>query len=122
MTILTKETHNNSEKVQEIKRCVRCVMPENYPGISFNDEGVCNFCSYYDTKWGYWAANAEERRRSEEKLKKIFEWAKNKHRAYDAIIGISGGKDSSYCLYLCKEVYGLNVLAFTKESCFLPNL
>ena len=103
------------------KRCVRCVMPDNYPGIVLDDEGVCNYCRYFDAKWGSWVASAEEHKRCERKVVNIFEAAKRKHRPYDAIIGISGGKDSSYCLYLCKEVYGLNVLTFTKENCFLAD-
>ena len=30
-----------------MKRCKRCVLPESYPGITFNEEGVCNFCLNY---------------------------------------------------------------------------
>jgi hypothetical protein len=104
-----------------VKRCSRCVMPENYPGITFDAEGVCNVCRYFDVKWGSFVTSAEERQRSEAKLRKIFETAKRKHKRYDALIGISGGKDSSYCLYLCTQVYGLNVLTFTKASCFLSD-
>ena len=96
-------------------------MPENYPGITFDAEGVCNVCRYFDAKWGPFVSSAEERQRSEAKLRKIFEAAKRKHKPYDALIGISGGKDSSYCLYLCAKVYGLNVLTFTKASCFLSD-
>lgn len=27
-----------------LRRCTRCILPETYPGISFDDEGVCNYC------------------------------------------------------------------------------
>jgi hypothetical protein len=47
------------------------------------------------------------------------ESAKRKGRRYDALVGISGGKDSSYCLYLCHKVYGLKVLTFTRDNGFL---
>jgi hypothetical protein len=30
------------EPTQE--RCTRCVLPSNYPGICFNEDGVCNYC------------------------------------------------------------------------------
>jgi len=118
---MTKNVQRDNTNSPEIRRCVRCIMPENYPGITFDDEGVCSFCRYFDAKWGAWVNSPEEQQRSEAKLREIFEAAKRKKRPYDAIIGISSGKDSSYCLYLCKEVYGLNVLTFTKQSCFLTD-
>jgi hypothetical protein len=111
----------NKREIVDIKRCNRCIMPETYPGITLDTEGVCNICRHFDNKWGPFVSSAEERQRSEAKLRKIFEAAKQKHKPYDALIGISGGKDSSYCLYLCTQVYGLNVLAFTKASCFLSD-
>jgi hypothetical protein len=102
--------------MKQVKRCVRCVMPENYPGIVLNNEGVCNFCQYFEARWGTWMASSEEQARSEAKLRNILEAAKRKGRRYDALLGISGGKDSSYCLYLCKEIYGLNVLTCTRDN------
>jgi glucosamine--fructose-6-phosphate aminotransferase (isomerizing) len=30
-----------------MKRCVKCILHENLPGISFNDAGVCNYCQEY---------------------------------------------------------------------------
>ena len=41
---------------------------------------------------------------------------------YDALVPISGGKDSSYILHLCKRVYRLNVLAFTNNNGFLTDV
>ena len=29
---------------QYLKRCNRCILPETMPFISFNEEGVCNYC------------------------------------------------------------------------------
>lgn len=109
-----------TEKV-EVKRCVRCIMPDNYPEITFDEEGICNFCRYFENKWSSWIDNAEERVRSETYLRRIFENAKRKGKAYDAVLGVSGGKDSSYCLYLCKEVYGLNVLTCTRDNGFMSD-
>ena len=31
-----------------MKRCERCIMPETVPGITFNDEGICNYCLDYE--------------------------------------------------------------------------
>ncbi|HEY40940.1 MAG TPA: hypothetical protein G4O18_03670 [Dehalococcoidia bacterium] len=109
----------NKEKSSDVKRCVRCVMPENYPGITLNPEGVCNFCRYFEGRWRSWSDNTEEQAKSKAKLERIFENAKRKGKRYDALLGISGGKDSSYCLYICKEVYGLNVLTCTRDNGFM---
>lgn len=104
-----------------MKQCVRCVMPENYPGISLDSEGICNFCRYYETKYGSWIASPEEKSRSDIELRRIFEKAKRRGRPYDAVLGISGGKDSSYALYLCKEIYGLKILTCTRDNGFMSD-
>jgi hypothetical protein len=114
----TTQTTSNDTGI-EAKRCVRCVMPEHYPGITLDPEGVCNFCRYFEARWGSWSNNAEEQAESKAKLQNIFENAKRKGKHYDALLGISGGKDSSYCLYICKEVYGLNVLTCTRDNGFM---
>ena len=103
----------------EVRRCGRCVMPETYPGVVLDAEGMCNLCRVFETKWGSWVASTKRQAQSEAKLQRIFQSAKRKHRPYDALVGISGGKDSSYSLYLCHKVYGLKVLAFTKDGGFL---
>jgi hypothetical protein len=96
-------------------------MPENYPGVTFNEEGVCNLCQHFDKHWGAWVESAERKARSEAELRRIFAAAKRKGKPYDALLGISGGKDSSYSLYLCHKVYGLKLLTFTKDGGFLSD-
>jgi hypothetical protein len=29
-----------------MKRCTRCILPETFPGIEFDDEGVCQYCRH----------------------------------------------------------------------------
>jgi hypothetical protein len=110
---------NNDETTGDVKRCIRCVMPESYPGITIDNEGVCSFCRHFETRWGNFVSSPEEQVESETKLQRIFEQAKRKGKRYDALIGVSGGKDSSYCLYVCKEIYGLNVLTCTRDNGFM---
>jgi hypothetical protein len=108
--------------LKENKRtCTRCVMPEGYPGVILDVEGVCNYCRTFDRQWGQWVNSLDAQIKSETKLRGIFEAAKNKKKRYDALLGISGGKDSSYALHLCREMYGLNVLTFTKDGGFLSD-
>jgi len=77
-----------------MKRCTKCVMPENYPGIKFDANGVCSHCHKYDKLWGNWVRNPDVRQESERKLKGIFEKAKSKNKQYDCLVPLSGGKDS----------------------------
>ena len=88
--------------------CVRCAVDSSIPGVSFDDHGECNHCKIYD-KLATRFKNDNERR---EKLDNIIEKIKidGKNKEYDSIVGISGGQDSSYTLYMAKKL-GLNPLA-----------
>ncbi len=98
-----------------MKTCVRCVLPETFPGVVFDDEGVCNSCRDFKGLEDLDSRKAEFLAR--------FERLVNERRGkstYDALISYSGGKDSTYTLALLKEAYGLNVLAITLDNGFLP--
>lgn len=98
-----------------MKRCARCVLPESYPKIDFDENGVCRVCREYDAKWkGY------DFKKSEERLLEIFEKNKrlSKNKKYDCIVPLSGGRDSTYVLYLCVVKYNLRVLGVTFENWF----
>ena len=32
------------EKFRNLKICKKCILPETYPFIKFNNEGICNYC------------------------------------------------------------------------------
>lgn len=103
----------------EIKRCSKCILPETYPGIRFNKEGICNFCLSFEKSWGRWINSERFRLNSKKKIEKIFSFSKRKKREYDCLIPLSGGKDSLYVLYLCKKLYRLNILSITGDNGFL---
>jgi hypothetical protein len=95
-----------------MKRCTRCVLPENYPGIEFNEAGVCNYCLTH-RKWRY---------KGKEELDKFLGPFRNKDGRYDCVVGISGGRDSSYALYYLVKVCNLRVLAYTGDNGFIPQV
>jgi tRNA(Ile)-lysidine synthase TilS/MesJ len=98
-----------------MKRCKVCVLPETFPGIKFDDEGVCNFCASFKG-----AENQEKKKlKYRQKFEDLLEQYKGKS-SYDALMSYSGGKDSTYVLMLLKEEYGLNILALTFDNGFLP--
>ena len=97
-----------------MKRCVKCILPETFPNIKFNDQGVCNFCQTYNYQ------NITEE--SKKGYQKKFEELINRHIGqgeYDGIMAYSGGKDSTYSLTLLKEKYHLKILALTFDNGFL---
>jgi len=93
-----------------MKRCLHCIIPDTYPGIAFNEKGICSFCMDFEKQ----GAVAEK----EEELKRLVEEAKLNQQRYQAIVPISGGKDSAYALYMARRVYGLRVLAINFDNGF----
>lgn len=98
-----------TKKDTTYQRCNRCVQDSTVPGINFDINGICNFCHLHD-KIEKIFPNDE---RGERFLKKLFEKVKNKGagKKFDCIVGISGGRDSIYLLYLTVNRWGLRPLA-----------
>lgn len=88
-----------------LRYCTRCVMPDTKPDLSFDAEGVCDACRSADLK------NQVDWKEREAEFRALVDEHRGKNPGnYDCIIPVSGGKDSHYQAYLCKEVYGLNPL------------
>ena len=102
--------------MNEIIRCTRCILPSSFPGIHFNDEGVCNVCEEYDQQWGSWSEKNWSSNRK--KLDRILKHVRKLNRPYDCLVPFSGGKDSTYVLYLCTKVFKLKVLAVNVSNGF----
>ena len=78
-----------------MKYCKTCLYPDTKPGLSFDENGVCDACNYIKLKE---EINWEERRKE---LKQILEkFRSTDGKRYDCIIPISGGKDSTYQTYV----------------------
>lgn len=100
--------------MKDVKRCTRCILPADFPHITFDEKGVCNYCLEWDKRWKNFDYEKAER-----ELIKIFSEVKKKNRKYDCMVPFSGGRDSTYVLYLVKRKYGLNPLAVTFNNGFL---
>jgi N-acetyl sugar amidotransferase len=89
--------------------CTRCIYDETVPNISFDGEGVCNYCRQIDALEAEYPTGRE----GAAMLQKLVDEMKaaGRGKKYDAIIGVSGGCDSSYLVHQMKEVYGLRLLA-----------
>lgn len=88
-----------------MRYCKKCIQPDTRPRIIFDEEGVCFACRYAESLDSIdWEARQKE-------LKKIAEWAKNNSNGgYDCVIGVSGGKDSTFQALYAKDNLGLNPL------------
>lgn len=93
-----------------MKYCKKCLQPDTRPGIVFDEHGVCAACNYQDQV--YHTIDWEARQK---KLHEIAEWAKSKKAPYDCVIGVSGGKDSTFQALYAKEKLGLHVLLVNCE-------
>ena len=96
-------------KPKNYQICTRCVMDTSDPGITFNDKGECNLCTEFiikRSKYNYHGAQ------SDVEFKNLISQIKKsgKGKKYDCVVGLSGGIDSSYVAYTCKQ-NGLRVLA-----------
>ncbi len=97
-----------------MKICTKCILPDNFPGINFDEQGVCNFCRDFKGE----KAQKEERAEYYTKFQDLIKQVKGKSD-YDCSLAYSGGKDSTYTLYLLKEIFKLNVLAITFDNGFI---
>jgi len=92
-----------------LKRCTRCLLPDTFPRIKFDEEGVCNYCHSqppYEAK-------------GEEAFIQLLEKYRGKGRDFDCIAPISGGRDSAYVLHQMVTKYGMRVLSLTVDSGFI---
>ena len=83
--------------------CRRCVISNQRPRITFDNDGICSACRFAEKKaLTDWDARGRE-------LRALC----NKHRrkgTFDVIVPCSGGKDGSFVAHQLKTVYGMTPL------------
>jgi glucosamine--fructose-6-phosphate aminotransferase (isomerizing) len=89
----------------ELRRCTRCILPATYPFITFDQDGICNYCHTHLT----------QRVQGREALLKELDRHRRGDGQPDCIVAFSGGRDSSYGLHLLKNNLGMTPLAFTYD-------
>lgn len=99
-----------------LKICSRCILPETFPKIQFDPNGVCNYCLKEEKTVAEAPAKKEKYRQA---LDDLIGSLRGKAPVYDTIMAFSGGKDSSYTLKLLKERYSLRILALTFDNHFV---
>lgn len=90
-----------------------------FNGITFDTDGVCNHCRSYERDFAQWDV-IKDRKAIE--FQELLARAKSLNRPYDCLVPLSGGKDSTYVLYLVTKVYKLRTLAVTLDNGYLSDL
>ncbi|MCP4154807.1 MAG: AMP-binding protein, partial [bacterium] len=103
--------------LKSVTRCTKCLIPENYPGVHFDENGVCDYCREFDN---YKEKAALEYFKTNDDFHQVLQKAKaSKKGDYDCLMLYSGGKDSSYVLHRLVVEMGLKVLAFTFDNGYI---
>jgi N-acetyl sugar amidotransferase len=95
--------------MEKIQVCTKCIYDSKISGISFNEDGVCNYCSQVESLKVQYGTGSEKGKLI---LDQIIEAIKKegKGKKYDCVVGVSGGTDSSFLLAKTIE-WGLRPLA-----------
>ena len=88
-----------------LRRCTRCVLPETMPYIDFDEQGVCAYCRRHRPAPPHGL----------DKLEALVAPHRRTDGRPDCVVGLSGGRDSTYGLHYIKTVLGLNPVAYTYD-------
>jgi len=93
-------------KIKELKRCTKCILPETFPFIYYDELGECNYCKNYKKK---------NQPKPISELLQLVEPYRKKGRKPEVLVPYSGGRDSTYALHMVKEVLGLRPITYTYD-------
>ena len=102
-----------------LKVCSRCILDTTVPEITFDEQGVCQYCKIYDELDKLYPQGEAAKEKRNEITGTIKKAGKNK--PYDCIVGVSGGTDSTYALYQVVKL-GLRPLAVHFDNGWNSNL
>lgn len=88
-----------------LRRCSKCLLPETFPFIKYNQNGVCQFCTSHVVK----------KIKPISKLLSQIQKTPVTNNIPDCIVALSGGRDSSYCLHYLVKKLGLRPIAYTYD-------
>ena len=94
--------------------CRRCLLPEGKFNVRLDESGLCNYCRFWDET----GASLLDVERHRHLLVDRMQRSRGQFH-YDAMVGLSGGKDSTYVLHQLTSKYQANVLSVTFDNGFL---
>ena len=106
-----KEIIRQIRAIVDNRECKRCVNSSVNFSSTINKSGLCDTCEKYESNF-----SKKQLEKERELLLSLKGTGKNK---YDAMVGISGGKDSTATLYDIKRM-GFTPLAFSLNTGYYP--
>jgi len=102
---------------KQVIRCKNCLMPRETKGLSFDENGKCSLCTEY-----LQTPHPDDTQKSYTLLNQTIEAVKQRgaKASFDCVVGVSGGMDSTYLLYLLSHKHGLRCLAAYYRTPFTP--
>jgi tRNA(Ile)-lysidine synthase TilS/MesJ len=100
-----------------MKTCSNCILPETFPGITFNSDDTCVFCQKFEGK--KLKLIGDKKKYEQKFLDLLSSWGNEHNRSYDVLMAYSGGKDSTYSMYLLNSKYNLRILALSFDNGFI---
>lgn len=118
--VLTKAVRNSEANysllkydetlLQNLKRCAKCVLPDTFPFIEFDEKGECNYCRHYKPRY----KGIDPKTAKTDFLAKIEKYRRSGGQP-DVLVPFSGGRDSSFGLHLIKKEFGFTPITFTYD-------
>jgi N-acetyl sugar amidotransferase len=102
-------------KIKEYQICRRCIMDTSDSNISFDSNGECVYCQNFNSQiQPIWFSNLK----TDAALMKMARDIRSDGigKEFDCIIGLSGGLDSSYAVYIAAKVMQLRPLVFHVDA------
>ncbi len=93
------------EAIDALRRCTRCVLPETFPYLTFDADGVCSSCLGYEP---------QEHEPIPEIGAHVAEMVA-RGRSNQVLVPISGGRDSCFGLHYVVRELGLDAVAYTYD-------
>ena len=90
--------------------CSRCIYDDRVGSITFDQDGICKYCHQVDSLIEAYGTGRPEGQASFDAILDQIR-RRGKGRAYDCVIGVSGGTDSSYLCHMARKEWGLRPLA-----------
>jgi N-acetyl sugar amidotransferase len=100
-----------------MKKCSRCLLNDSVlPSLTLDENLICQFCKIHEEM-------EKEYPRKLQKSNEIYNIAEQinnegRDKKHNCIVGVSGGRDSSYLLYFLKKKLNLNPLAVHYDNGF----
>lgn len=109
---IANNVKQNLQKINSLKRCSKCLLPETMPFIEFDHDGVCNYCKNHQ----------KMKIKNITELKKSLNLKKNGSIKNDCLMTFSGGRDSSFGLHYFKKILKMNPVAYSYDWGMITDL